>query len=168
MANPKTPLHTVLFGMFPNALRALAEHAQFGNEKHNPGEPLHWSFDKSTQHADCVLSHLAKAGQTDPETGKSHTIAVLWRACALLETELVNAGAEPGFAVRFEGEAKGQPERWYVQFNVGGPADWIASESIPGEFVSEAEANRAIDAYCEREKAQDSRHEWRPAKAGSK
>lgn len=136
----KTPLHTVLFGMFPNALRALAEHAQFGNEKHNPGEPLHWSFDKSTQHADCVLSHLAKAGQTDPETGKSHTIAVLWRAFALLETELVNAGAEPGFAVRFEGETD-KPWGIFVRAHTGE----VLESALGKRFATRAEAGAFLD-----------------------
>jgi hypothetical protein len=85
---------------FPNALAAIAAHSKYGNDKHNPGEPLHWAFDKSTQHADSAGRHLVKRGTIDPETGKSHTIGFAWRALACLETELVNAGAPPGRAVR--------------------------------------------------------------------
>lgn len=95
----KPRIHTVTAGYFPNAIEALARHAQYGNDKHNPGEPLHWAFHKSVEHAESAARHLAKAGQIDPETGKSHTVGAAMRILMLLETELIADGAEPGFAV---------------------------------------------------------------------
>lgn len=95
----KAPVTTIHSDYFPNAMAAIAEHAVYGNEKHNPGERLHWAFYKSTDHANCVGRHLAQRGKVDPETGKSHTIAMAIRALMLLETELIEAGATPGRAV---------------------------------------------------------------------
>lgn len=88
--------------MFPNALAAIAAHCEYGSRKHNPGEPVHWAFHKSTGHVDKALGHLRRAGHGDPETGLSHTINGAWRAVAALETELIEAGAQPGARVRFQ------------------------------------------------------------------
>lgn len=84
---------------FPNALAAVGRHSRIGNDKHNPGEPMHWAFDKSTEHADAVLSHFAQRGAIDPETGEDYDIGALWRMLALVETRLIKAGARPGRAV---------------------------------------------------------------------
>lgn len=102
MTQKKTPLYQVLFGMFPNAAKAIAEHSLYGSEKHNPGQEVHWAFDKSTDHPGSLTRHLSAAGTVDPETGKSHTIGMAWRALAMLETELIQDGADPGFAVEFD------------------------------------------------------------------
>lgn len=91
---------TRLEDMFPNALAALAAHCVYGSQKHNPGEPVHWAFHKSIGHVEKCIGHMRRAGQTDEETGVSHTVNALWRAVAALETELVNAGATPGPAVK--------------------------------------------------------------------
>lgn len=73
---------------FPDALLAVAELSRIGNEQHNPGEPLHWAKEKSTDHADCLVRHLLERGQIDPTSGLSHTVSVAWRALALLQTEI--------------------------------------------------------------------------------
>lgn len=167
MNSKDTPLHTVLFGMFPNAMKALARHSKFGSDKHNPGEPLHWAFDKSTAHAECLCSHLAQAATVDPETGESHTVAAFWRAAALLETELVRGGATPGFAVKFAQAVESDEASWVVQFNsdpsvYGG--QWTPSSAMSGTFSSKTAADAAIDAYCKREGYESDRHEWRSVK----
>lgn len=56
------PLFRALFGYFSAALAGVAHHSWKSNEKHNPGQELHWSIDKSTDHADCVLRHLMDLG----------------------------------------------------------------------------------------------------------
>lgn len=94
------PLTTGLFDYFPNILAAVSRLAVLGNMKHNPGEPLHWAFDKSTAHADSLARHLFQRGLTDPETGMSHTVNLVIRALMLGETELIQAGATPGRGVR--------------------------------------------------------------------
>lgn len=87
------PLCTGVLDYFPAALAAVAKLSKYGNDKHNPGEPLHHARGKSSDHADCVLRHLADRGITDPDTGMSHTVEVAWRALALLQEELEAAGA---------------------------------------------------------------------------
>lgn len=82
------PLYTGCLAYFPDALMLVAKLSKIGNDKHNPGQPLHWSKDKSNDHADCLARHLLQHGQTDPETGLSHTVSVAWRALALLQTEI--------------------------------------------------------------------------------
>lgn len=77
---------------FPDALLAVAEHSRKANDKHNPGEPLHWSKDKSKDHADCIGRHLLDIGPdwnaVDPEFGSLHATALAWRSLALLQTVL--------------------------------------------------------------------------------
>jgi hypothetical protein len=91
-----TPLYSGCMAYFPDALAAVARLSKVGNDKHNPGQPLHWSKDKSADHADCLARHLVDHGAIDPETGLSHTVAVAWRALALLQTEIERAGqADP-------------------------------------------------------------------------
>jgi len=84
---------------FPNALAAVGRHSRYGNEKHNPGEALHWAFDKSTAHADAVLSHFAQRNKIDPKSDEDYDVGALWRMLALVETRLIKAGARPGRAV---------------------------------------------------------------------
>lgn len=84
------PLFSGCLMYFPDALLAVAEHSKKGNDKHNPGMPLHWSKDKSKDHADCIARHLIDLGQNwnavDPEFGSYHATALAWRALALLQT----------------------------------------------------------------------------------
>jgi hypothetical protein len=91
-----TPVFAGCLAYFPDAIREVAKLSRIGNDKHNPGEPLHWSKDKSADHADCLVRHLMDAGKIDPDTGLSHTAAVAWRALALLQTEIEGrAGVKP-------------------------------------------------------------------------
>ena len=43
---------------FPAALAGVANISKLGNDKHNPGEPLHHARSKSTDHGDCIVRHL--------------------------------------------------------------------------------------------------------------
>lgn len=87
------PLCTGVLDYFPAALEAVAQLSKAGNDKHNPGQPLHHARGKSMDHADCLLRHLKDRGEIDSETGLSHTVAVAWRALAMLQEELEAAGA---------------------------------------------------------------------------
>jgi hypothetical protein len=87
------PIVTGCLDYFPDALAAVSRLSLKANEKHNPGQPLHWSKGKSADHADCLVRHLIERGQIDPETGESFTVHVAWRALALLQTEI--EGKEP-------------------------------------------------------------------------
>ena len=76
----------------PAALAEIARLSKAGNDKHNPGEPLHWARGKSMDHADCIMRHLVDRGKIDTD-GITHTAKVAWRALALLQEELEAAGA---------------------------------------------------------------------------
>ena len=87
-ARKDAPLARGLLDYFPRALVAVANLSRIGNEKHNPGEPLHWSKEKSNDHADCIVRHLIERGTVDLDDGQLHSTKVAWRALALLEIEL--------------------------------------------------------------------------------
>lgn len=90
-----TPLVSGVLDYFPAALAEVARVSKYGNDKHNPGEPLHWSRNKSADHADAIGRHLIDRGEIDPETGMSHTAELAWRALALLQVELEAEGNAP-------------------------------------------------------------------------
>jgi hypothetical protein len=89
------PLVSGVLDYFPAALAAVAAVSKAGNDKHNPGQPLHWARGKSGDQADALVRHLLERGTTDPDTGQRHSALVAWRALALLQTELEDAGEAP-------------------------------------------------------------------------
>lgn len=89
-ARKAKPLCTGVLDYFPLALEAVAICSRVGNEQHNPGQPLHWAKDKSTDHADALLRHLIDRGTVDTD-GVLHSAKVAWRALAMLQTELEKA-----------------------------------------------------------------------------
>ncbi len=56
------PLYSGCLAYFPAALAGVARHSKEGNDKHNPGQPLHHSRGKSGDHADCIMRHLVDLG----------------------------------------------------------------------------------------------------------
>jgi hypothetical protein len=82
-----TPVTTGVLDYFPLAIIEIARLSKAGNDQHNPGEPLHWAKEKSTDHADCIVRHLLDRGTFDSD-GQRHTTKVAWRALALLQIEL--------------------------------------------------------------------------------
>lgn len=89
--NPKKrkemPLCSGVLDYFPLALAEVAKASKAGNDQHNPGQPLFWNRDKSTDHADCLLRHLVERGTTDTD-GVPHSAKVAWRALAILQLEM--------------------------------------------------------------------------------
>lgn len=80
-----TPIYSGVMAYFPLAIAAVARHSKWGNDKHNPGQPLHWSRGKSDDHLDSAARHLLECGTTDPESGNLHDVALAWRALANLQ-----------------------------------------------------------------------------------
>src|SRR6185503_3638261 len=78
------PLYRGLLRYFPDALAEVARLSQAGNDKHNPGEPLHWARAKSTDELDSLMRHLAEAGTLDTD-GLYHDVKIAWRALANLQ-----------------------------------------------------------------------------------
>ncbi len=87
-ARKNVPLARGCLDYFPDALAAVAELSRKGNDKHNPGQPLHWSREKSSDHADCIARHLLDRGTVDPEDGILHDVKVAWRALAMAQLAL--------------------------------------------------------------------------------
>lgn len=83
-----SPVFSGVIAYFPDAMAEIARLSKAGNDKHNPGQPLHWSRGKSNDHADCIMRHLIDHGTVDHEDGFSHSVKVAWRALALLQEEL--------------------------------------------------------------------------------
>lgn len=81
------PIYSVLFRYFPDAIAEIARLAKAGNDKHNPGEPLHWSRGKSGDHLDCVARHMVDAGTMDAE-GFYHDVNIAIRALMNLQVVL--------------------------------------------------------------------------------
>lgn len=81
------PIARGVLDYFPAALLKLAEVSRVGNEQHNPGKPMHWAFDKSSDHADALLRHLIDRRTVDSD-GLPHVAKAAWRALALLQTYL--------------------------------------------------------------------------------
>ena len=129
------PVTTGVWDYFPDALVEVARVSKAGNDKHNPGQPLHHSRGKSTDHADSIGRHLIDRGKIDPDTGMLHSAELAWRALANLQQELEDKGlAEMPRAASYD-EAHpdyDRPPRWA----------WLADfrdESSDGPVLPEGE-----------------------------
>lgn len=144
-ARKRIPLIGGLWGYFPAALVGVAKHSFKSNEKHNPGQPLHWSFDKSNDHAECCGRHLVDlhelraAIDREPDLGERIKLigqlldeanAHAWRALALSQTlHMEFDGAPLPFNAK---RSLPEPEAAIVVDSVqrpeqGGPAPWTSN-----------------------------------------
>jgi hypothetical protein len=99
------PMFHGLLAYFPDALAAVAYHSYVNNEKHNPGQPLHWSRHKSTDHDDTVIRHMTDlTHQTERKDRILSRKAVAWRALAALQLEIEAEEEANAEAVRQEQE----------------------------------------------------------------
>lgn len=77
------PIYSGLLQYFPSALAAVANHSHKGNEKHNPGQPLHHDRAKSSDEPDALVRHLMEGD----------LVGMAWRALAMLQKHLEATGA---------------------------------------------------------------------------
>lgn len=84
------PAYSGFIKYFPRAILSVARLSQVANEQHNPGEPLHWAKEKSTDEPDAMIRHLIDdaLGQEIDSDGQMHLTKVAWRAMANLERRL--------------------------------------------------------------------------------
>lgn len=87
-ARKSVPIYSGVLQYFPDAIAYVAKVSWQGNQQHNPGQPLHWSREKSGDHHDCIARHLVEAGTTDGADGLLHSGKLAWRALAALQLEL--------------------------------------------------------------------------------
>lgn len=81
------PIATGVMDYFPDALVAVAHVSKVGNDQHNPGQPLHWAREKSTDQDDTLMRHFLERGKIDAD-GQRHTAKMVWRALAILQLEI--------------------------------------------------------------------------------
>ncbi len=91
------PIASGVLGYFPDAIAAVAECSQKGNEQHHPGKPLHWDRSKSTDEADALIRHFMERGTVDSD-GIRHSAKTAWRALALLQKEIEAADVTDALA----------------------------------------------------------------------
>ena len=77
------PLYGGVLAYFPAALAKVAHHSYLGNEKHNPGQPLHWARGKSDDHLEAAARHLTEGDLT----------GAAWRILAALQLDCEANGA---------------------------------------------------------------------------
>lgn len=81
---------------FDSAWVEIAKALQDGNDQHNPGERLHWSRGKSSDHEHCIIRHYLQRGKLSVSpTGAviRHSTYLAIRALMFLQEELEAAGA---------------------------------------------------------------------------
>lgn len=86
------PVYSGFIKYFPRAILEVARLSKVANDQHNPGEPLHWAKEKSTDEPDALMRHLIDdiiSDEIDTD-GIKHLTKVAWRAMALLERRLEN------------------------------------------------------------------------------
>jgi len=88
------PITTGVLDYFPAAIAEVAKVSVAGNNQHNPGQELHWSRNKSSDFADTIARHLLERGGIDTD-GIRHSAKLAWRALAMLQHELEQAGLAP-------------------------------------------------------------------------
>jgi hypothetical protein len=102
------PIESGVNRYFPAAIVCLAAWSKFNNNKHNPGEPLHHSRGKSSDHEECIGRHnfdIADAQRRqDDLTELEEATAGFWRAGARLQILCERLGAPPAPAARFPEE----------------------------------------------------------------
>lgn len=99
-ARKDVPLYSGVLRYFPAALAEVARVSKLGNDKHNPGQPLHHARGKSSDHADCILRHLMDFADRGDGTGRDaqgvpHVAYIAWRALALAQAWLEANDAAP-------------------------------------------------------------------------
>lgn len=93
------PIHSGVMLYFPDALAAVARVSKAGNDKHNPGQPLHWARGKSIDQMDAAARHMLTLEKIDAESNETEAAHNAWRALAQLqlieERRLADLGIRP-------------------------------------------------------------------------
>ncbi len=102
------PLLSGVLRYFPAALAGVARTSKLGNDKHNPGQPLHHARGKSMDHGDCIVRHLMDVGDLVAARNRGESVTnqqildevnqMAWRALAYSQElhEKLGAPLAPG------------------------------------------------------------------------
>lgn len=128
------PLLSGCLKYFPAALAGIANISKLGNDKHNPGQPMHHARGKSADHGDCILRHLTDTedllaavsrGEATAEQVLIEASQLAWRALAYSQElhERFGAPLAPGAKLSSVPEAElasgryakihGCHDKWY-------------------------------------------------------
>jgi dATP/dGTP diphosphohydrolase len=95
------PVTSGCLAYFPDALLLVSFISRVGNDKHNPGQPLHWAKEKSTDEQDCEVRHMLDFLRGEPADpglealgDLGHLASKAWRALAHLQRACDAARAE--------------------------------------------------------------------------
>jgi hypothetical protein len=81
------PVVSGVLDYFPDAIAAVSYISYLGNQKHNPGQDLHWARGKSDDHIDCLGRHLLRRDCTDQDDIMEFA-EMVWRAMAALQLHI--------------------------------------------------------------------------------
>lgn len=88
------PVWTGCVRYFPSALLEVAKVSKYGNDQHNPGQPLHWAQGKSMNQVDTCARHLLDADAVEGTAEEiSHLAQAAWRILARLQLACQREGA---------------------------------------------------------------------------
>lgn len=84
------PLWTFFMEYFPDTFLAVANVSIRGNIQHNPGEPLHWAREKSTDQMNTAFRHMFDYGRGVKKDidGQYHLAKAIWRLSAQLQLDI--------------------------------------------------------------------------------
>ena len=111
------PMSGGLVDYFPDALALISHVSWAGNEKHNPGQSLHWSRWNSTDHADCVIRHHSTRENDERDIPLMHMAEETWRTLAMLQEAL-----EEYYGLDLPRGARAKPEN--------GKESWVPAKSL--------------------------------------
>ena len=119
-ARKALPLYTFLTQYFPDAIIELVKVSVAGNRQHNPGEPMHWAREKSTDQLETVMRHIFDhgAGVRYDVDDQMHLAKAAWRLLAEIQLfcEKRDAAAKP----EGSGQAIGTPPAGLVPLITSG------------------------------------------------
>lgn len=139
------PVFSGVLRYFPAAIAAVSHHSYLGNEKHNPGEAIHWARGKSDDHLDAAARHLTEGDLK----------GAAWRILAALQLEEEAKGAPmaPGARVVKPFPCAAEPsalDRYLISGAVQEDANFAARVGQPETPTVEFEADPVLQALIER------------------
>lgn len=176
-ARKDIPIFSGCIAYFTAALAGVARHSKRGNDKHNPGEPLHHARGKSMDHSDCVPRHTIDMGDMlaylerergdmcDGERAElvkgllEEADALCWRALAWSQelyeryggAPLASAAREPKVAPK-PAEGPDAVEQYRLAELSKGPPDYPGRPTASQQFCRLAGCITVIDKpreYCD-------------------
>lgn len=133
-ARKAAPLYSGFVCYFPDGMVAVAMLSHDANEQHNPGEPVHWAKEKSTDEKDALMRHLVDPVSTGGDIYDTdrhlHATKKAWRAMADLQ-RLLESGVpvKAQFVYTSEQEAA-------IRAAGGDPGFWSRITSPPPKPVA--------------------------------